>query len=42
MYVPQKRGGLFFQLGGSLRTGLPADTSPSSFTGLRAGLGTSF
>lgn len=42
IFAPRKRGGLFFSLGGSLRSGLPADTSPSSFTGLRAGIGTAF
>lgn len=42
VYEPQKRGGLFFLLGGSLRSGLPSNTSPSSFTGLKAGLGTAF
>ena len=42
LFAPRKRGGLFFSLGGSLRSGLPAHTSPSSFTGLRAGIGTAF
>ena len=42
IYAPQKRGGFFFLLGGSLRSGLPASTSPSSFTGLRAGIGAAF
>ena len=42
LIVPQKRGGLFFSLGGMLRSGLPASTSPSSFTALKAGIGSAF
>ena len=42
LFVPKKRGGFFFRLGGSLRTGLPSTTSPSSVSALQLGLGTSF
>jgi hypothetical protein len=42
MYAPKGRGGLFFRLGGSLRTGAPANTSPTSVTGLQLGLGSAF
>ncbi len=42
LFVPKKRGGLFFRVGGSLRSGLPANTSPSTVTGLQLGLGTAF
>lgn len=42
MFVPKGRGGLFFRLGGSLRAGAAANTSPTSVTGLQLGLGASF
>jgi hypothetical protein len=42
MYAPKGRGGLFFRLGGSLRSGAPANTSPTSVTGLQFGLGSAF
>jgi hypothetical protein len=41
MFVPARRGGLFFRLGGSLRAGAPANTSPTSVTSLVLGLGSS-
>ena len=42
MYAPKSAGGLFLRAGGSLRSGLPAITSPQSITALQLGFGTSF
>ena len=42
MYVPKTAGGFFLRAGGSLRSGLPASTSPQSITALQLGIGTSF
>lgn len=42
MYFPPHRGGLFFRVGGSLRTGAPSITSPRSVNGLMLGIGSSF
>lgn len=42
MYVPKSKGGLFLRLGGALRAGAPANTSPQSVTTLQLGLGSAF
>jgi len=42
MYVPKSAGGFFLRAGGSLRSGLPATTSPQSLTALQLGVGSSF
>ena len=42
IYAPKSAGGLFLRAGGSLRSGLPAITSPQSITALQLGVGTSF
>ncbi|HEV2878155.1 MAG TPA: hypothetical protein VGW96_01130 [Candidatus Eremiobacteraceae bacterium] len=42
MYAPKTTGGLFLRVGGSLRSGFPASTSPGSITALQLGAGTSF
>ena len=41
LFVP-KAGGFFVRAGGSLRSGLPGSTSPTSVTALQLGVGSSF
>jgi hypothetical protein len=42
LLAPRAGGGFFVRVGGSLRAGLPASTSPTTITGVQLGLGTSF